>query len=960
MSGFLFSVPSGEPVALEPFHYAIIGQTQFSGKCLSGDDLIVCANGELLTVREAFERKILPEVLSLGPGHKLRTDRIIAIEPNGEKEVFLLETRNGQSVKLTSNHPVLTPSGWRRIEELKPGDWIALPRVLPIQGDAEIPDSAVKVIAYMLSEGTLYKNGSPKFTNSDIRIVHDLEKSLAEHGLSLKKVENIDYRVIQIERFKRPFGRRGYWHRFCELYGLKAGKSSEKEIPKVIFRLSKKQVALFLNRYFAGDGVAYFKRCGRYIHPMVGFASTSPKIIMGLRILLLRFGIKTTKHKHELYIATGEDIIKFTDEIGGFCREGLLSDIKNFLVKRKQLGKFDRVPIVTPHFRKHYTGHGYSLNKWYIDGERWNPSRRVLLRVASLTGQTELTLLAESDIWWQKINCIKSLGYEETFDVQVAKYGNLVINGIIVHNTTLIKRLADWAAFQGFTVLVFDTKETEADFQGFGKEVPVVLRETTDSFVLIGLLESMFRRRLTPYYATLSRLTETARGFDDIIRRAKELEASTRSSWLRDACRVLYDLLERLKAETGKVETVQQLRLYPGINRMCINDFSLEAQQLIVKNAFEDALRLYRRNLILVIDEAFKFLPQGYSSAATRAVMNVITQGAKTGLYVWIATQFLAVTDKQPLKACAVKFLGTQDHITEVKHTLELIPEARGRFTADDIMKLKLGHWILVRKQPPFVGMVYSLPVGVPEDVGRKVALGQVSPEYVRDTFLKPKVLEVNDDLWKEKYVQLEKQVERKIQEAREEAYREAMQKLEETKKQRNIKEYQQTIIKLKDEVAKLKAELEEKTKTNAYLAEQIAKFKTFQEALVDIIPAPTLGFKPNKHSEVTVQREVPALTVQIIRKPLVLSINNAQGRLALLYAEGFFDQEERTISAVHKEMIRRGWPKDPRLSGFLDEMCSWGYLHKRRTDRWLYQATIKSTEARDKGLLKEVEVHGE
>jgi uncharacterized small protein (DUF1192 family) len=256
--------------------------------------------------------------------------------------------------------------------------------------------------------------------------------------------------------------------------------------------------------------------------------------------------------------------------------------------------------------------------------------------------------------------------------------------------------------------------------------------------------------------------------------------------------------------------------------------------------------------------------------------------------------------------------------------------------------------------------MVYSLPVGVPEDVGRKVALGQVSPEYVRDTFLKPKVLEVNDDLWKEKYVQLEKQVERKIQEAREQAYHEAMQKLEETKKQWNIKEYQQTIIKLKDEVAKLKAELEEKTKTNAYLAEQIAKFKTFQEALVDIIPAPTLGFKPNKHSEVTVQQEVPTLTVQIIRKPLVLSINNAQGRLALLYAEGFFDQEERTISAVHKEMIRRGWPKDPRLSGFLDEMCSWGYLHKRRTDRWLYQATIKSTEARDKGLLKEVEVHGE
>jgi len=507
--------------------------------------------------------------------------------------------------------------------------------------------------------------------------------------------------------------------------------------------------------------------------------------------------------------------------------------------------------------------------------------------------------------------------------------------------TTLIKRLADWAASQGYTVLVFDTKETEADYEGFGQEVPVVLRETTDSFVLIGLLESMFRRKLTPYYATLSRLTEAAKGFEDIIKRAKQLEASTRSSWLRDACRVLYDLLERLKAETGKVETVQQLRLYPGINRMCINEFSLEAQQLIVKNAFEDALRIYKRKLILVIDEAFKFLPQGYSSAATRAVMNVITQGAKTGLYVWIATQFLAITDKDPLKACAVKFLGTQDHITEVKHTLDLIPEARGKFSADDVMKLKLGHWILVRKNPPFVGVVYSLPIGVPEDVGRKVALGEVSPEYVRDSFLKPKVLEVNQDLvWKERFEELEKKHRQLLEahQALQEAFTDLQKKFDDLKA-------------TSEDVARLKAELEEKNK-------EIAKFEAFREALTSLLsplltPSQTTSTVP---SDVTVQYTVPTLTVQVIRKPLVLSTDNAQGRLALLYAEGFFDEQERTVSSVQEEMIRRGWPRDPRLSSFLDEMCSWGYLRKRRTDRWLYRAAIKSAEAKEKGLLKVTE----
>jgi hypothetical protein len=55
--------------------------------------------------------------------------------------------------------------------------------------------------------------------------------------------------------------------------------------------------------------------------------------------------------------------------------------------------------------------------------------------------------------------------------------------------------------------------------------------------------------------------------------------------------------------------------------------------------------------------------------------------------------------------------------------------------------------------------------------------------------------------------------------------------------------------------------------------------------------------------------------------------------------------------------MQRHGWPKDARLGGFLDEMCAWGYLQKRGTDRWLYQAAIKSVEAGEEGLLKAVEV---
>jgi hypothetical protein len=528
--------------------------------------------------------------------------------------------------------------------------------------------------------------------------------------------------------------------------------------------------------------------------------------------------------------------------------------------------------------------------------------------------------------------------------------------------STLLKRLSEWAVNQGFKVLIPDTKETEADYAGFGREVPVCLRETTDSFVLIGLLESLFKRRLTPYYATLSRITEGAKGFDDIINRAKEREAKTKSSWLKDACRVLYDLLERLKAETSRVKTVPTLTLRDGINRMVINEFSLEAQQLIVKNAFEDALRKYKRNLIMVLDEAFKFLPQGYSSPATRAVMQVITQGAKTGLYTWISTQFLAVTDKDPLKACAIKFLGTQDHITEVKHTLDLIPEARGRFSADDIMKLKLGHWILVRKRPPDVRVVYALPVGVPAEVGGKVAVGELTPEHVRDRYIVPK-LEEDEMVWKEKYEQLRSMFDKQVEDERQKAYREALRKVDEIKKQWNVEEYQQTIMQLKDEAARLREDLKsvdilkaKKDEEIAELRKELEDFRELKNALAKVFPVPMVQIPEGQTapSHISVATEQPSISVKVERRPLNLTDKDLHGKIAVIYSEGALGESWFSVSDVVRAFQRHAWKRDPRISTALDEFANWGYLEKKYAGRKpIYRVRLKPEEAKAKGLLK-------
>jgi len=535
--------------------------------------------------------------------------------------------------------------------------------------------------------------------------------------------------------------------------------------------------------------------------------------------------------------------------------------------------------------------------------------------------------------------------------------------------TTLVKSLAEWAAELGYKVLIFDTKETAEDYAGFGHEVPVCLRETTDSFVLIGLLESMFRRRLTPYYATLSRISEGAEGFDDIISRAKQYEQKTRSGWLKDACRILYDLLERLKAQTVRVETVPQLQLDHDINRMVINEFSLEAQQLIVKNAYEDLLRIYKRKTIPVIDEAFKFIPQGYSSAATRAIMNVITQGAKTGLYCWISTQFLAITDKDPLKACAFKFLGTQDHPTEQKHTLELIPGGRGKYTADDVANLKLGHFILVRKRPRDVRVVYALPYGVPEHMGRKVATGTLTPEHVRDQYLISRLKEEDEMVWKEKYEELKREFDTLAKDHELSEKRLVELEAEKTALEKKIpkdiddlkESYEKEIQRLKDELKTADALKFQKDEEIAELRKELEDFRELKAAFTKLLPTPISTAIPTKSpSEVTVHMEQPAITIVKERQPLTLKQADLEGRIAIVYAENLLPSD-KTFSTKQLNTImesRFGTKEFPgHFAKVLAKFVAWGYLEKVRAGtRWDYRVKTSPKEAKEKGLLKEAE----
>ncbi len=96
--------------------------------CLTGDTLVRMADGQSVPIRRLAEEGIGAPVLALD----LDTWRLVATPARkawrvGVAPIFRLATRLGRALQATANHPFLTPQGWRRLDQLAPGDWIALP-----------------------------------------------------------------------------------------------------------------------------------------------------------------------------------------------------------------------------------------------------------------------------------------------------------------------------------------------------------------------------------------------------------------------------------------------------------------------------------------------------------------------------------------------------------------------------------------------------------------------------------------------------------------------------------------------------------------------------------------------------------------------------------------------------------------------------------------------------------------
>lgn len=256
--------------------------------------------------------------------------------------------------------------------------------------------------------------------------------------------------------------------------GLDGKNAHTKSIPDIIFQLEKPLVALFLNRLFATDGWASILKSQQV---QLGYASVSQKLAQQIQHLLLRFGILARLKKRsiqyqderrnawQLDITDAYSIKTFIDEIGVFGKEEKIIAIQSVLATKKYQTNCDLIPVEIWQQLEIAKGD----ESWSSLGKRAGLvgtsnlhvgkrafTRQRLLQLSTALDNLPLQQLASSDIYWDEIVSIESIGLKQVYDLTIPETHNFIANDICVHNTAFgLGVAANIAKTQNLPVAIF-------------------------------------------------------------------------------------------------------------------------------------------------------------------------------------------------------------------------------------------------------------------------------------------------------------------------------------------------------------------------------------------------------------------------------------------------------------------------------------------------------------------------
>ena len=270
-----------------------------------------------------------------------------SIKKNGEKELLHVITKGGRAVDVTQEDALLTFNGWKAAKDLSPGDCIAVPNKLPFWGRHGISETDVKILAYMIGDGSCLNNRTRFTKDPDSMQVREMAELVQAYGCELHHYDSsarYNFDIRKLENLHNPVHLNGI-KKMLTRYGLYGHKAAGKYIPQEIFMAPAETTSLFLSRLFATDGWASVSSSGSSTVAQIGYASNSEELIRGIAHLLLRFGIGCTVREKvpgswELSIAGKKAITLFASSISIYGKESNLDEVLHAVKIRGDLDAF--------------------------------------------------------------------------------------------------------------------------------------------------------------------------------------------------------------------------------------------------------------------------------------------------------------------------------------------------------------------------------------------------------------------------------------------------------------------------------------------------------------------------------------------------------------------------------------------------------------------------------------------
>jgi len=365
----------------------VLSDLRESGCLTASTRLLRADTGAEVTLGELVETgaRDVP-VWSLDDRWRLVPATLTRAFPSGTKPVFRMRLASGRVVEATANHRFRTIDGWTPLGDLTEGSRIAVPRRLDVPDEVTTLDS--------------------------------------------------DELVLLAER------------------------SHEKFVPDLVFGAPTEQVRTFLHHLWATDGTIVLNRTGRGPRVRIAYATTSRRLADDVQRLLLRCGVQSRisvvaqgahRPSHHVRIEGVDHQRRFLTDIGAHGQRGLrvepALDLLDGVVTNPNVDTipYDVRPLVVEALadaglsqRDLASELGEAYCGSYLLGSPKRPRsmrRARLASIAEITGSKALADLARSDVLWDRVVEIESIGEHPVFDATVLGTHTFVADGIVAHNS---------------------------------------------------------------------------------------------------------------------------------------------------------------------------------------------------------------------------------------------------------------------------------------------------------------------------------------------------------------------------------------------------------------------------------------------------------------------------------------------------------------------------------------------